>query len=72
LEQYTGYVDYETSVKTSETGSKISIDLGKVKYMAEVFVNDKSVGARLWPPFAFDISGELKTEKTKSEFELVI
>jgi len=65
LEQYTGYVDYETSVKTNETGSKISIDLGKVKYMAEVFVNGKSVGARLWPPFAFDISGELKSGENK-------
>lgn len=65
LQQYTGYVDYETSVKTDETGSKVSIDLGKVKYMAEVFVNDKSVGARLWPPFAFDISKELKQGENK-------
>jgi len=60
LQQYTGYVDYETFVKVDESESKISLDLGKVKYMAEVFVNDKSAGARLWPPFAFDISKELK------------
>src|SRR5690606_13371788 len=32
-----------------------------VKYMAEVYVNNKSVGARLWPPYRFDLSNELKT-----------
>jgi hypothetical protein len=60
LHQFTGYIDYETDINIEKTGSTISIDLGKVKYMAEVFVNDKSVGARLWPPFAFDLSKELK------------
>jgi len=70
LEQYTGYVDYETLVKTNDTGSKVSIDLGKVKYMAEVFVNDKSVGARLWPPFTFDISKELKQGENKIKIRI--
>ncbi|MDR3268688.1 MAG: hypothetical protein LBT83_06440 [Tannerella sp.] len=65
LEQYTGYLDYETSVKTDKTTSPVSIDLGNVKYMAEVFVNDKSVGARLWPPFVFDISKKLKQGENK-------
>lgn len=65
LQQYTGYVDYETEIKINEAGSAIAIDLGKVKYMAEVFVNDKSVGARLWPPFAFDLSNELKPGENK-------
>ncbi|MBV5349355.1 hypothetical protein JZU61_06880 [bacterium] len=70
LEQYTGYIDYETVMKTDEIGSKISIDLGKVKFMAEVFVNDKSVGARLWPPFAFDISKELKQGENKIKIRI--
>ena len=66
LQQYTGYVDYETTyVTTRKPGSKILLDLGNVKYMAEVFVNDKSVGARLWPPFIFDISNELAKGKNK-------
>ncbi len=65
LQQYTGYIDYETTIKMNETGSTVSIDLGKVKYMAEVFVNDKSVGARLWPPFVFNISKELKQGENK-------
>ena len=65
LQQFTGYVDYEMDVKIDKTGSAIAIDLGNVKYMAEVFVNDKSVGARLWPPFAFDLSKEWKQGENK-------
>jgi hypothetical protein len=65
LEQYTGYLDYETSVKTDKTTSPFFIDLGNVKYMAEVFVNGKSVGARLWQPFVFDLSKELKQGENK-------
>ncbi|MEN6324333.1 MAG: glycosyl hydrolase [Proteiniphilum sp.] len=65
LQQYTGYVDYETAVKVDKTGPGVFLDLGNVKYMAEVFVNDKSVGARLWPPFKFDLAGELKTGDNK-------
>lgn len=65
LDQYTGYVDYETTIKTDVAGSKVSIDLGNVKYMAEVFVNDRSVGSHLWPPFLFDISSGLKKGQNK-------
>ncbi|MGZ3976700.1 MAG: glycosylhydrolase-like jelly roll fold domain-containing protein, partial [Flavisolibacter sp.] len=43
----------------------VSIDLGKVKYMAEVFVNGKSVGGRLWPPYVFDLTKELKPGDNK-------
>lgn len=60
LEEYTGYIDYETVVKADHDGEHIALDLGKVKYMAEVFVNGRSVGARLWPPFTFDIPNGLK------------
>jgi hypothetical protein len=60
LQQFTGYMDFETNIDMKKTVSGISVDLGKVKYMAEVFVNGKSVGACLWPPFVFDLSKELK------------
>lgn len=65
LQQYTGFLEYETQVTVNETTSAVSIDLGEVKYMAEVFVNGKPVGARLWPPFRFDISGTLKPGNNK-------
>lgn len=60
LQQFTGYVDYETKINITKPETGISLDLGKVKYMAEVFVNGKSVGARLWPPYVFDLSGLLQ------------
>ena len=60
LQQFTGYVDYETNINVKSTDAGISLDLGQVKYMAEAFVNGKSVGSRLWPPYVFDLTKELK------------
>lgn len=65
LQQYTGYVDCETTISIENPSREITIDLGKVTSMAEVFVNDQSVGARLWPPFVFDISDKLKPGKNR-------
>jgi hypothetical protein len=65
LQQYTGFLEYETSITVDDISSEIFIDLGKTKYMAEVFVNNKSVGARLWPPFKFDISDAVKPGENK-------
>ncbi|MDR0725151.1 MAG: hypothetical protein LBF59_03970 [Prevotellaceae bacterium] len=65
LQQYTGFLEYETSIIIEDTSSEIFVDLGETKYIAEVFVNDRSVGARLWPPFKFDISGAVKQGENK-------
>lgn len=65
LEQYTGYVDYETTITKNNKESQVLLDLGKVKFMAEVFVNGKSVGARLWPSFTFNLTKELKKGDNK-------
>ena len=65
LQQYSGFLDYETSVTLTETSPKVYLDLGEVKYMAEVFVNGTSVGARLWPPFKLDISEYLRPGENK-------
>ena len=45
LQQYSGFLEYETSITIDDTSSNVFIDLGEVKYMAEVFVNDQPVGA---------------------------
>lgn len=63
IQQYSGFLDYETSISIDKVSPGIYLDLGKVKYMAEVFVNGKSVGARMWPPFKFNISENLKPGK---------
>ncbi len=53
LRRFTGFIDYETEFNLPNANSTISIDLGDVRYMAEVWVNDKKIGERLWPPFTF-------------------
>jgi hypothetical protein len=70
LQQYTGYIDCETTVTLDRLSPKVSIDLGDAKYMAEVFINGQSVGARLWPPFNFDISGKLKSGENKIKIRI--
>jgi hypothetical protein len=41
--------------------SRVMLDLGSVKEMAEVLVNGKPIGGVLWkPPFAVDVTGALK------------
>lgn len=56
LQQYTGFLEYRTSITVDEAVSSVSLDLGGARYVVEVFVNGHSVGARLWPPFRFDIT----------------
>jgi len=58
-------MDYETTITVNDTSSGIFLDLGKVKYMVEVFVNGKSVGARIWLPYKFDIRDSLKPGENK-------
>jgi hypothetical protein len=38
----------------------MKLDLGKVCHVAEVWVNGKSCGARLWGPHVFDVGSELR------------
>lgn len=47
LQQYSGFLEYETSITVEEGQAPAYIDLGKVRYMAEVFVNGESIGSRL-------------------------
>ncbi|WP_158712678.1 glycosyl hydrolase [Parabacteroides pacaensis] len=65
LQQYTGFLEYETSVVVDDLSREMYIDLGEVKFVAEVFVNGISVGARLWPPFKFDISDAIRSGENK-------
>jgi hypothetical protein len=61
LDQFSGYADYSTTFTRDGTVTdRLMLDLGKVKYMAEVWVNDRNVGARLWAPFEFDITSAVR------------
>ena len=55
LEHFSGFVDYFASFDSAAAGGRLVLDLGEVRHMAEVWVNAKPVGARLWPPFQYEI-----------------
>ncbi len=54
LRRYTGFIDYENTFDLPSGSSSITIDLGDVSYMAELWLNDEKVGERIWPPYVFN------------------
>jgi len=62
LKRFTGFIDYETKINIPNNVSSITLDLGKVLYMAEVWIDDRKVGERLWPPFQFKTESIQKGE----------
>ncbi|HEY3330426.1 MAG TPA: glycosyl hydrolase [Capsulimonadaceae bacterium] len=54
---YSGRIAYRSSfMLENDTQGGVSIDLGDVRECAEVWVNGKLAGVRLWPPYRLDIS----------------
>lgn len=53
---------YSTTFRLSEitAGKHYTLDLGEVCYVAEVHVNGKSAGKRIWRPYTFDITDYLQ------------
>jgi hypothetical protein len=60
LDWFSGYVDYTHPFELDKTGGRYVLDLGSVRYLAEVWVNGKPAGSSLWPPFEFDITDALR------------
>ncbi|MEW6071370.1 MAG: glycosylhydrolase-like jelly roll fold domain-containing protein [Planctomycetota bacterium] len=56
LGEFTGFLDYTTSFSLAGAKGRVVLDLGEVRHMAEVWVNGRPAGARLWPPFRFDVT----------------
>ena len=57
MESYAGTVRYRTTLKLSAaSGSAIALDAGRVEEIAELSVNGKRLGARIYPPYQWDIT----------------
>ena len=56
---YSGVAAYERTfdLPVAPGGSRVTLDLGDVRHQAEVIVNNRRIGARLWPPYVFDLTG---------------
>ncbi len=60
---YSGTGNYERSfdLTADQANATVTLDLGDVRHHAEVFVNNRRVDVRLWPPYSFDLSGFVQT-----------
>ncbi|HEY3333053.1 MAG TPA: glycosyl hydrolase [Capsulimonadaceae bacterium] len=60
MRSFTGFVDYEKRFTLDTGPTAATLDLGDVKHIAEVTVNGRTIGARLWAPFRFEIASALR------------
>ena len=56
-------IKYEAEFE-AESG-KAMLDLGAVGEVAELYMNDKLVGEKLFPPYSFDVSDYIKDGSNK-------
>jgi len=62
LTYYAGSASYERefTLRKDLQGKKIAVDLGEVGVAAEVWVNGRKVGERVWKPFRIDVTEYLQ------------
>ena len=65
LTKFSGLLDYVKTVTVDRPAKDMKLDLGKVCHAAEVWVNGKSCGARLWGPHVFDVGEALRPGANK-------
>lgn len=65
LEKFSGLLDYEKTVRLGRVDPMIMLDLGKVRHAAEVWINGRRCGERLWAPHVFSIGGALRPGDNK-------
>jgi len=63
LPDFSGHIKYETEFE-AESGKHI-LDLGYVGEVAELYINGKFVGEKLFPPYEFDISDFIQNGKNE-------
>lgn len=64
---YLGEVVYKREIEAPGSFGNALLELGDVRDVAEVLVNDQAAGERLWPPYRFDITGALKSGANRIE-----
>jgi len=59
LEKFSGLLDYTQTMTVEMPEKGFLLDLGRVAHAAEVWVNGRSCGARLWSPHVFAVGEAL-------------
>lgn len=69
LAWYSGRALYSTEFRMDDGYCRddvdLMLDLGKVCYNAEVWLNGEVVGTRIWPPYRLDIAGKVRPGKNR-------
>lgn len=65
LPHHSGAVEYETTIETVDDIAHAALDLGYVKGTAELWLDDKPLGVRLWQPYRFSLGEVLEIGKHK-------
>jgi len=62
LSWYSGRAVYKKTFSIPEDylGKKVILEMGKVHHCAEIWINGKLAGVRIWAPYSLDITGHLK------------
>jgi hypothetical protein len=60
LPKFSGLMDYSKTITVRKPRKDMQLDLGRVDWAAEVWVNGKNCGAKLWGPHVFDVGGALR------------
>ena len=64
------YAQPWTALCLQKTAKKYVIDLGEVCYTAEVYINGKAIGKRIWKPFRFDITDYVQSGENVLEIRV--
>ena len=74
IKYFSGTATYEQVINIGpdrlQNGRSVHLDLGDVKYLAEVLVNDQPLGVLWKPPFRVDITDAVKAGANKVEVKI--
>ena len=69
-EDKTGTIKYKSVFDYSGNSKDVILNLGEVYEVAEVFINGKSAGVKMCPPYRYDISDLIKRGKNEISVEV--
>jgi len=62
--KFSGLLDYTATLTLEKISDHMQLDLGAVDHIAQVWINDQPVGARIWAPYTFDAKALKKGANT--------
>jgi len=65
LHDFSGSIHYYLTLDIPDKASRVFLDLGLVEHVAEVFVGERSVGARIWSPYRFELTPWVKPGRNR-------